>query len=126
MKGTPPVSSVWAFEVTSFGHVGVVLDAGEEGGGEGGHQDRAGQGGADGDAEVGERVLEPADLAALLVGQRRDGHGAELRCECTDAEAGEDHRPRGDLGAGALVERSGEHDETEEQREEPELGDQPR
>ena len=31
-------------------------------------------------------VLEPADLAALLVGQRGDGDRAELRRERADAE----------------------------------------
>ena len=44
-------------------------------------------------------VLEPADLAALLVGHRGDGDRAELRRERADAETGEEHRPGDDLGA---------------------------
>ena len=71
-------------------------------------------------------VLQAADLAALLVGHRRDGHGTELRRQRADAETGEQHRPGDDLRPGTGVERGDEHDEAEEQREEPELADPPR
>ena len=50
MNGTPLVSSVCAFDVRSFGHRRVALDAGEERRGERGDQDRAGERGADRDA----------------------------------------------------------------------------
>ena len=74
-------------------------------GGERGDEHRAGERGADRRAEVGDRVLEAADLAALLVGHRRHGDGAELRRQRADAEAGEQHRPGHDLGPGAGVEQ---------------------
>ena len=44
--------------------------------------------------EVGDGVLQPADLAALFVGHGGDGDGAELRGERPDPEPGEQHRPR--------------------------------
>ena len=101
-------------------HRRVARDAGEERRGERRHEDRAGQRGPERDPEVGEGVLQAADLAALLVGQRGDGDRAELRRQRADAETGEEHRPERDLGPGALVERGDEHDQTEEQHEEPE------
>ena len=45
---------------------------------------------------------------------------AELRRQRADAEPGEQHRPRDDLGPGAGVERGDQHDEPGEQREEAE------
>ena len=99
----------------------VKNDAGERG-----DQDRAGERGADRDAEVRGGVLEAADLAALLVGHRRHRHRAELRRERADAEPGEEHRPGDDLRTGAGVERGDEHDEADEQHDEAELGDPPR
>ena len=60
------------------GDSGVVLDAGEERGGERRHQDRSGEGGTDRNPEVGEGVLQAAHLAAVLVGERRHGDRSEL------------------------------------------------
>ena len=71
MNGAPPASWVVAWDLDAVGNVGVVLDAVQERGGQGGDDDRAGQGSADRHAEVRDRVLQAADLAALLVGDRR-------------------------------------------------------
>ena len=90
----PPESSVEARDWTDARHRRVFLDPGEEGGAEGGDDDRAGQRRADRDAEVGDRVLQAADLAALLVGDRGDGDAAELRGERADPEAGQQQRHR--------------------------------
>ena len=126
MNGTPLVSSVCAFEERSSGTAGLLSMPVKN------DAVSADISTAPASAvpiempEVGEGVLEAADLAALLVGHRGDGHRAELRRERADAETGEEHRPGDDLGTGAGVERGDEHDETEEQHEEPELADPPR
>ena len=93
----PPVRPA-PWTTTVLRHVGVVLDAAEERRGERGDEHGACERGADRRAEVGDRVLQTADLAALLVGHGRHGDAAELRCQGTDAEPGEQHRPRDDLG----------------------------
>ena len=67
--------------MTSAGTAGLLCDAGEERRGQRRDEHRPGQRGADRRAEVGDRVLQAADLAALLVGHRRHGDAAELRRE---------------------------------------------
>ena len=127
MNGTPLVSSVCAFDVRSFGHRRVARDPGEERRGERGHEDRAGQRGPDARCPRLEKVFwRPPTSPLCSSGTDGDGDRAELRRERADAEAGEEHRPGDDLGAGAGVERGDEHDQAEEQHEEPELGDPPR
>ena len=108
MNGTPPASLVERRRLDRRRDRVVLLHPGEEGGAEGGDHDRAGQRGADRDAEVGDRVLQAADLAALLVGDRGDGDAAELRGERAHAEAGQQHRPGRDPGAGTLLEAGDE------------------
>ena len=115
--------------------VGVVLDAREEAGGQRGDEDRADQRRPERGAEVGRGVLQAAHLAALLVGHRGDGDRAQLRGQRTDAQPGQQHRHRDDLGAGAGVERKDQRDDAGEQGDEtpvhdaarrrlrPELGD---
>ena len=85
----------------AVGDVGVVLHPGEERCGQRGDEYGAGQGGADRRAELGARVLQPADLAALLVGDGGHGHAAQLRGQRAEPGAGEQQRPGHDLGAGA-------------------------
>ena len=55
-------------------------------------------------AEVGHRVLNTADLRALVVRNGRDGHTAELRCERADAEPDQQHGHEDDLRPGVRVE----------------------
>src|SRR5262249_6750113 len=102
-KGSPPGRLPLARAGGSRGTAGGGWEAGEEGRGEGGEEPGAGQRGSDRGAEVGPRVLDPADLAALLVGHRRDGHAAELGGQRADPQAREQQRPGHDLGPGADV-----------------------
>jgi peptide/nickel transport system permease protein len=88
-----------------------------------GDKHRAAERGPDRRAEVRHGVLKPADLAALLVGDRRHRDAPELRRQRSDTEAGEQHRPRHDLGPGAGVERAHHHGQPGEQGEEADLDD---
>ena len=65
-NGHPAGEFDLGFGLDLGGHRGVVLDTGHKGCGEGGDQHGAGERGADRRAEVRDRVLEAADLAALL------------------------------------------------------------
>ena len=94
MNGTPLVSSVCAFDVRSFGTAGLLAIPVKNDAVSADMRIAPDERGPERDPEVGEGVLEATDLAALLVGQRRDGDRAELRRERADAEAGEQHRPR--------------------------------
>ena len=63
------------------GHVGVLVDPGEERRGQRGDQDRSRERGTERRAELRGGVLQPADLRARLLGHGRDGDGTELRGE---------------------------------------------
>ena len=93
MNGTPLVSSVCAFDVRSSGTAGLLAIPVKNEVVSADMRIAPDERGPDRDPEVRDGVLEPADLAALLVGQRRDGDRAELRRERADAEPGEEHRP---------------------------------
>ena len=78
----------------------ALLDVRHEGRRDGGDQDRAGERRSERGAEVGHRVLDAADLRALVVGHGGDGDGAELRGERADPEPDEEHRHEDDLRPG--------------------------
>ena len=61
------------------------------------------------EAEIRHRVLEAADLRALVVRHRRNRHGPELRGERADAEPHQEHRHEDDLRAGIRVECAEQH-----------------
>jgi hypothetical protein len=92
----------------------ALLDVRQEGRGECGDQDRAGERGSERGAEVGHRVLDAADLGALVVGDRGDGDGAELGGERTDPESDQELRYEDDLCARVLVERREQNERARE------------
>ena len=104
----------------------ALLDVRQEGRRERGDQERAGERGSQRGAEVGRRVLNAADLGALVVGYRGDRDGAELRRERADPEPDQQHRHEDDLRSGVLVEQGEEDDVAREQREEADANDEPR
>ena len=75
--------------------------------------------------EVRHRVLDPAHLAALLVGHRRHRDGTELRRQAPDAEPGQQQRPGDHLGTRTLVESDEQHDDAEKEQAEPDAHDAP-
>ncbi len=105
---------------------GALLDVRQERRRQRRDQQRAGQRGAERGAEVRHRVLDAADLGALVVRHRRDGDGAELRGERADPEADEQHRHEDDLRPRVGVERAEEDDGSREQRQEPDAYDEAR
>ncbi len=126
MNGTPPASSTCAFDLTREWISGLALDVGDERCRERRDHDRAGERRPERGAEVGHRVLDAADLGALVVGHGRDRDGAELRGEGADPEADQQHRHEHDLGAGVRVERAEQDDGAGEQRQQAAADDEPR
>ena len=102
-------------------HGRIFLDALKERRGQAGDEDRTDQGGAYRRAQVRPGVLQAADLAALLVWDRRHRDGSELGGERADPEPGEQHRTGRDLGADAQLERRDERDDAGEQSQQPAL-----
>jgi hypothetical protein len=54
--------------------------------------------------------VDAADLGALLVGDRRNGDGADLRGECAHPEPDQEHGYEDDLRSGLGVERAEQDD----------------
>lgn len=69
---------------------------------------------------------EPADLGAVVVRHRRNGHGAELRGESADPEPDQQERHGENLGSRVRVERSEQHDGAGQQRQQACAHDEPR
>ena len=113
-------------EATPVGNVRVVLEAGEERGGQRGDQHGAGQRGADRRAELGAGVLEPADLAALLVGHRGDGHAPSCEAIAPSPAPASSSGQVMISGPGADVQQRDQQHEAGEQEHESEPDDAPR
>ncbi len=97
MNGTPPASCVCASDLTRLGIAELCWMFARKAEVSGGDQDRAGERRAERGAEVRHRVLDAADLGALVVGHRGDGDRAELRRERADPEPDQQHRHEDDL-----------------------------
>ncbi len=123
----PPASSTCACDFALAGIAGLCWMFARNDDGQRRDHERAGERRAQRGAEVRHRVLDAADLGALVVRHRRDRDGAELRGERPDAEPDRAASARRRSPARRPASSAGEQDDRPgEQREQAEADDEAR